>query len=1128
METKTLEKFAQEARTQLLRQVAARLDIVLDLNSRERREAPAEVTRIEQTIAAGSRAGLIDKVAYTWFNRIIALRFMDAKHYNKVKIVSPGPGTTGQPEVLAEAKAGNVAPVLGNRTDRVMGLLTGQISSPDAQQEAYRILLTGHCNALSKQLPFMFETIDDYTELLLPSDLLSENSITARAAAVLTEAVCADVEVIGWLYQFYISERKDEVFAGFKKNMKAGAAEIPAATQLFTPHWIVRYLVENSLGRLWLLNRPSSRLAEHMDYYIAPVDEQTQFLRVEGPEELTVIDPACGSGHMLTYAFDLLYAIYAEEGYAPSEIPGLILTKNLFGVEIDPRAGALAAFALTMKAQGRQRAFFSKGVSPNICVLDPISFTEGDLDLLVTPGGDRGEEEAFWNQFQEADTFGSLLRPAQLASDGASGLRAGVEAETLEGASVNERANVVVEQVRFLASPYKVVIANPPYLGTRHMADRLREFATTHYAMAKGDLCTMFLERSLELLVDGGFAALVTSESWFFNTSFEDTRRMTARSSALRLAVCIDSLAFGVRLNTVASVMEKGGIDGLATFTRVNADSIRKGVDGLPIQDEAVFRVALSRFDRIPGGVFAFDMPDSLLALYEHGRVLGEVIETRQGMATTDNGRFVRLWCEVSASDIGWNHYRGAPGNPAWVPYNKGGTPKRWWGNQLHVVRWKDEARELLEIGAKSVNQEKFFEPSISWSNIGKGGAQFRTYPQGFVFDVAGMSAFAPTDALRLNLLGYLNSRVITLGLDVLAPTLNYQVGDVARLPVPDLAHGSDQGRVQELVDLAREEWSELETSHVFAMSPYLREGTGALEGHFSSVRSRQTARAAEISSLERSSNKYWSNVIEQATGIQVPLEPANSEMTPESAKDGITDLISYAVGCIFGRYSLDEPGLILANQGDTLADYLAKVPNPTFIPDADNVIPIVDGDWFEDDIVARFREFLRAAFGEEHFEENLRFVNESLGVKDGRAYLLKSFYADHLKRYKKRPIYWLFSSPKGSFNALIYMHRYQRDTVSVVLSEYLQPFRAKLEAHMRVVNETQVSATASTVEKTRARREAEDLRKTIVELSDYERDIVHPLATRQIAIVLDDGVKANYPIFGAALKRIPGLDKHD
>jgi hypothetical protein len=428
METAPLKAFSTSARTELIREVTARITAVLAPGAPERVESPTTVAGLEKAVAAGGggdegKAHVADKVAYTWFNRIIALRFMDANGYTGIGVVSPATDQIGQPEVLAAAKRGQIdKEVVSNDHNMatVAGLLNGTRQprpGVDAQAEAYSLLLTAYCRFWHKAMPFMFERQGDFTELLIPANLLAGDSVLSRSVEVLSQDVCKDVEVIGWLYQFYISERKDEVFAGFKKNKKAGADEIPSATQLFTPHWIVRYLVENSVGRLWMLNTPASGLVHQMDYYIAPVDEETVFLKIARPEELKVIDPACGSGHMLTYAFDLLYAIYEEEGYSPSEIPGVILANNLYGTEIDPRAGALAAFALTMKAVAKRKLFLKDPVEPNICVLDPISFTSNEIDHLVTSGGDRFAEEAFWNQFANADTLGALIQsdPAMTA-----------------------------------------------------------------------------------------------------------------------------------------------------------------------------------------------------------------------------------------------------------------------------------------------------------------------------------------------------------------------------------------------------------------------------------------------------------------------------------------------------------------------------------------------------------------------------------------------------------------------------------------------------------------------------------------------------------------------------------------
>ena len=555
METAPLKSFATWARTALTREVSARMAVVLAPASAERVEQPGAVAALAKAVnSAGGgdtgRAAVADKVAYTWFNRIIALRFMDANGYTGIGVVSPERVRDGgQPEVLAEAKRGNIdsTVIISKRTmETVTSLLDGTRRSDDPQGEAYALLLAEYCRHWNRSMPFMFEREGDYTELLIPANLLADDSVLARAVAVLTDEVCKDVEVIGWLYQFYISERKADVFAGFKRGNKAGAAEIPAATQLFTPHWIVRYLVENSLGRLWLLNRPSSRLAEQMEYYIAPVDEVTDFLKVTSPEALKIIDPACGSGHMLSYAFDLLYAIYEEEGYAPSDIPGLILAKNLYGTEIDPRAGALAAFALTMKARSGLRAFFNKKVEPNICVLEPISFTPGELDTLAVRGPDRADEEAFWNQFEHADTFGSLIRPRE---DLIEPLTRHLEAHAsdegdLIGNELHERARRVILQADNLTRRHHVVVTNPPYMGSGNMDSRLAALAKHDYTTSKMDLYAMFIERSINLALLRGFVAMVTMDSWMFLGAYARYRDSLLRSTRFATLAHLGTGAF--------------------------------------------------------------------------------------------------------------------------------------------------------------------------------------------------------------------------------------------------------------------------------------------------------------------------------------------------------------------------------------------------------------------------------------------------------------------------------------------------------------------------------------------------------------------------------------------------------
>ena len=565
MDTSKLKKFAQYARRSLHEHVGTKLALVLSAGSAARREHPQAVTKLEQAIATSGPEQITERVAYTWFNRLCALRFMDANRYTRIGIVSPAEGQF-QPEILAEAKMGHVDEdmVPAKTRQQIADLLASKSPSHDPQGEAYRLLLVAACNAWHQAMPFLFERIDDYTELLMPDDLLSGNSILAYTREAMTPDACESVEVIGWLYQFYISEKKDAVFEGLKNNQKITPANIPAATQLFTPHWIVRYLVDNSLGRLWLLNRPSSKLAEQMEYYIPPEKPEADFLQINGPEDIKVCDPACGSGHMLTYAFDLLYAIYEEEGYDAAEIPEKILTHNLYGIELDERAGELAAFALTMKARAKQRRFFNKRIRPHITVLEKVGFAREELsDYMSAVGRDlftHGLHETL-QQFGEADNFGSLIRPqVGNVADVLATLQARDMAGNLFLAETHQRVLSVLRMAEALSQRYAVVVANPPYMGGKGMNARLSSWAKENYPNSKSDLFAMFMERNLDLAVKGGAVAMITMQSWMFLSSFEALRsrilnQHTILSMAHLGARAFDSIG-GEVVSTTAFVLE--------------------------------------------------------------------------------------------------------------------------------------------------------------------------------------------------------------------------------------------------------------------------------------------------------------------------------------------------------------------------------------------------------------------------------------------------------------------------------------------------------------------------------------------------------------------------------------------
>lgn len=1164
MDTSKLKKFAQFARRTLMGQVSAKLDSVLAGGSAARREHPEAMKKLEAAIARDGKDQVIERVAYTWFNRFSALRFMDVNNLNPVRVVSPLPGQF-QPEILAEAKAGNIDEdrVPEKVRGQIRALLDGRTPSSDAQAEAFRLLLVAICNDWHRVMPFLFERIDDFTELLLPEDLLSNASILAYTREAMTPDVCQDVEVIGWLYQFYISEKKDEVFAGLKKSVKISAENIPAATQLFTPHWIVRYLVENSLGRLWMLNRPNSRLRERMDYYITPVEPETDFLRISSPEEIKVCDPACGSGHMLTYTFDLLHAIYEEEGYNAADIPGLIIANNLYGIEIDERAGALAAFALTMKAAARRKRFLRRGgkdgVQPNVCVLENVSFNDEELaDYVNEVGRDlfTADLRETLGQFREAKNFGSLIVPKLKDADELGRVIAEKRFENnLFLRDVHERVQVAVRMASYLSPKYHVVIANPPYMGRKNMNPSLQRYVVEEYKESSGDFFATFIERCLALKAASGFVSMISMDSWMFGDDYTEFREQVLSRFEIECLIHLGAHAFdeikGEVVQVAAFVLrDRGQVKVVGTFVDLTRQPNSESKETAFLAGLGRYYVDSAEFDDLPRNVFAYFISEHTRLAFKNGIPLKEIAEAFTGLQTGDNPRFIRMWSEVGFNKIDFarrpNSEVGTR-NSRWVPYVKGSEFRKWYGNHEFVLDWSNDGEEIKSHKSATVrNQQYYFRPGLAYNNI-SAKLSLRAVGYGHIFDQKNSMFFADVDADAKFAMAYLHAKTTPPFLRVVAPK-DFGPGSMKLLPV--MRNYGELYSVTEIADaataIARVDWDSYETSWDFAKLPLLSSDnrSESLKSTYSHLRAHWKAQTDEMQRLEGENNRIFIG----AYGLQdelipeVPIEEITLTCNPayryglkgteedretRLCADTMAEFLSYAVGCMFGRYSLDVPSLILANQGEGLKDYRAKVPNPTFEPDADNVIPVLDGDWFVDDIAARFRKFLRVTFGNEHFQENLAFVEEALG-KDIRRYFTRDFFNDHVKRYKKRPIYWLFSSPKGTFNALIYMHRYRPDTVSVVLNDYLREFRSKLEAYRRAQEALSISGDASPAQKTKALKEIEATARQIEEIDAWERDVLFPLATQKIEIDLDDGVKANYAKFGAALKPIKGLNDSD
>ena len=1175
MDTNRLKTFAQRTRIDLMGQVARKLDAVLAPESAERREAPEAIRTLEGRIKEIGHAMVVEQVAYTWFNRFTALRYMDVNGYLTPMVVSLATDRT-RPELLDQAAAGSIpdyvrAPV----ANRIRDLLEERAPSREPQVEAYRLLLVAACNDLSRVMPFLFEAIADYTELLMPTDFLAADGWVARMREVMTEDACQDVEIIGWLYQFYISEKKDQVFAGLKKNQKITAENIPAATQLFTPHWIVRYLVENSLGRLWLLNRPASRLAERMEYYIAPEEPETDFLRISGPQEIRICDPACGSGHMLTYAFDLLYAIYEEEGFPPAEIPGLILTHNLTGIEIDDRAGALAAFALAMKAAAKlgRRRFLRMEVQPDVVVLENVTFTPAEMqDVAAVVGRDLFTDELRTTlmQFEQAKNFGSLIVPK--LRDPAETLRV-VEARDfgsdllLKG--VQDRVVAVLRMAEALSPKYHVVVANPPYMSSKaDLNDDLQEFLEANFKDGKYDLYQAFILRNLDLTLPFGLVGMITMQGWMFAPRYEAIRSTLLSRSTIRGMAQLGERAFdsigGEVVTTTSFVVAdsanpgfKGDFvrltDGQNEFEKEDALLMAAKDKRNPLR----FRVSPSSLRRFRETHWSYWAQEKIRDLFGGHSPISDAIITREGLATGSNATFLREWHEVSLHRVGLgmtNNQEAQLSRMRWFPYVKGGGSRRWYGNLEHFVNWYNDGDELRNfkdektgrVRSHNYNGDFAFRRGFTWSGISGNDFAIRLVPIGFMFDAKGPMGFINQLEQEASVQGFLNSRVTSFLLRMLAPTLDFKLTHVLSLPFSAESTEPLAQIVERAIETAKSDWDAYETSWDFTTLPLLSPDhrSGTLEATYARLRAHWAGMTAEMRALEEENNRIFIDAygLQDELTPEVPIEeitltcnPAYSikgDMTDETREERLLErtmkeLISYAIGCMFGRYSLDAPALILANQGDTVQTYLDRMPNPTFAPDRDNVIPLFEEDWFADDAYQRFREFLSVTFGADRLVENLEFMRGALG-KEVRTYLAKDFYADHVQRYKKRPIYWLVSSPKGAFQALIYMHRYTQDTLNITLNDYVRGLRDRLEAALRAAKATEISPDATPAEKNRAKRDIDRFTKQIAEVTEWERDTLYPLAVERIRIDLDDGVKRNYPRFPGVLRPIKGLEDED
>jgi hypothetical protein len=1118
----------------------------------------------------------MEAVAYTWFNRFAALRYMEIHDYlsHGYRVLSSRAG--GLPEIL------NAAPELAQNRD-LTDLNHQQVVelklAGDQDGELYRLTLIAQCNALSSVMPFLFERIDNETELLLPDNLLLTDSVIAKLVTAIPEEDWQQVEIIGWLYQFYISEKKDQVIGKVVKS-----EDIPAATQLFTPNWIVQYLVQNSIGRLWLMANPASTLKTQWQYYIEPAEQtpevqaqldaliQTRIAedspRPEGegsgvrgtlnPETITVLDPACGSGHILVEAYEVLKAIYLERGYQARSIPRLILENNLFGLDIDDRAAQLAGFALLMKARADDRRLFDNSPKLNVLALKESKGLDADeivqsLNTVRAEPVEAPQIRQLINTFAHAKTFGSLIQiPTELNAQ-LPALDAGLQLAVQSGDLIAQEAALnllpLVRQAQILGMQFDAVVANPPYMGGKGMNAALKVFAQSKYPDFKADMFAMFICRSFIHLKDTGMVGLMTPFVWMFIKTYEATRKLLVEDKSIHSLVHPEYHAFfdSAYVPICAFVANNfttkspGQYFDLRDFYGAELQPTKLLEATANADCKWRYSVASSEFMHIPGEPIVYWLPDALRTCFRSGVPLEQLAEPRIGMATCDNQTFLRLWTEVAIDNIGFGISSRADAlhcGAKWFPHHKGGEFRRWYGNLEYVVNWENDGNALQttkhpaedRVRAHNFNLDYIFKPGLVWTSVTSSLPSFRLSEHGFLYDAASGLCPIRDPKNTFNVLGLLNSKIVLTLQPALNPTLNLVPGDLARLPVVQVSDpAAVENVVSNLVALYRQDWNHFETAWDFRQSPLIGEESQShlLSMAFDHWQASCATRVNEAITLEEQNNRIFID----AYGLrdELPPEVPESQITLARAnreKDS-QRLISYAIGCMMGRYSLNEPGLIYAHAGNAGFD-----PDRynSFPADADGIVPITDELWFEDDAANRIQEFLMAVWNAETLDENIAWLAESLGQKGNetpietiRRYIAGSFFKDHLQTYKKRPIYWLFSSGKqGAFQALVYLHRYHEGTLARMRAEYVVPLTGKIQSRIEML-EKDADAADSNASRNKLNKDIEKLKKKHVELLAYDEKLRH-YADLRIQLDLDDGVKVNYGKFGDLLAEVKAV----
>lgn len=1183
MNKNAIKNYAVWARTELMKQVAQKayeygvtessLPNYNTDNVNGRLLSSVEKKQLNELIREVKKNGydhVIEEVAYTWFNRFIALRYMEVNNYLPQRIrVFTNDSNEFKPDLLTDA--------IHVELDGLDKQKVFDYIEENKQEELYKYLLLTLCNDMNQYLPDMFTSIKDYKTLLFPDNLLKEDSVLAKLITDIDEDSWMDqVQIIGWLYQYYNSELKDIVMK--KKNYTKD--DIPAATQLFTPDWIVRYMAENSLGRLWLDGHPNF---DHSDwkYYLEEakqkpeVIEQLNKIKEEHaklkPEDIKVIDPCMGSGHILVYAFDVLMDIYRDAGYSDRDTAKYILENNLYGLEIDERAYHLAYFALMMKARSYNRRILNKDTKFNLVeIREPIATLKPEFEQYL----DKYTDLAHYlvNVFQDAKEFGSILNldctleklnnlNNHLDELKEEAINKDLVAQS-EISELNDLLKPLIKQAKLLVQKYDVVITNPPYMAP---SPKQKSYVQKFYKDYKTDLFAVFEKKCKLLNKDNGYQAMIILPSFLFLSSFENARTEMLNTQTICSLLHMGRGIFGIDFGSTSFVLLNNQIDNYSgryfrlherTFQYIDPDHIAQlyldsklnpslkfnfqsydtkneieySNDGLQL----AFNASQQSFIKIPGSPIAYWISSKLLSAFQVGRPLSPVASPCVGLQTGDNGRFLRLWFEVCNQNISFDCVSiedSLARATRWFPYNKGGEYRKWYGDNDYIVNWENDGYEIRnfkdekgKLRSRPQNTQYYFRESASWSKISSGPISFRYKPFGFVFDVAGTSVFSNNRRELIYILSVCNSKVIMSILRAMSPTLNYEVGQIATLPIIKSNELEIDTLTNEAVKQSKADWDSFETSWDFKAHPLVKNHVSTISEAYNLWKDECESRFNTLKSNEEELNRIFIDIY----GLQDELDPyvEDKDVTVRKA-DLVRDVksfISYAVGCMFGRYSLDVEGLAYAGGEWDSSKY------STFIPDTDDIIPICDEEYFEDDIVTRFVEFVRVVYGTDTLEDNLSFIANALGGKGAsrdvlRNYFLNDFFKDHCNTYQvtgsgKRPIYWLFDSgKKNGFKALVYIHRYTPDLIARMRTGYIHPQQARYRTQVELL-QSQIDDASSTSERVKLSKQLKKINEQLLELNKYE-EVVHHWADKMEPMDLDDGVKANYAKFQELLAKI-------